>query len=69
MLKKDLIKSDLPTEQLAVLEALPMPAALFSATAELICANQIFKHRFQSDTRDRIKSRVCDAAKNQSHKF
>ncbi|MGN0937636.1 GGDEF domain-containing protein [Acinetobacter amyesii] len=58
MLKKDLIKSDLPTEQLAVLEALPMPAALFSATAELICANQIFKHRFQSDLQEIVLNHV-----------
>ncbi len=58
MLKNDLIKQELSVEHLAVLDALPMPAALFSATADLLCANQLFQRSFRTDLSQLISNKL-----------
>ncbi len=58
MLKNDLLKSEISFEHIAVLEALPMPAALFSASADILCANELYKHHFQSSLKEMVLTRL-----------
>ena len=58
MLKNDLLKTDLSSANLAVLEALPMPAALFSASADILCANRLFEYSFQSNLKEIVLAQL-----------